>query len=320
MKLRLLPHERDILAKASLLADKNIVEIAKTTKHKIHTVRYLFEKLKSKESVRRSWIVDLFRLGWQRYSIIFAIRSGNDEAIKKFFSTRKNVIHFGDAGSSYDYMMAVIAQSIDDVIELLEDASTACKIVFSTKRISVQNQVIYFGSKSLTDKAVSVGQIEIGNTTEKVAISDLEHRILESLMKYPDATNVERAQLLKVSLPTIHERLKSLKSRRVIAGARFSYKSDYFGTQKFKFLIKVAKPNKKIKKTFFEYLKSVPCCSSVRAGLGDWDIEINLEAYNRAEIIRAKRELWTTFGDYLAEIELLPSFSTHRYVTYPAFI
>lgn len=319
MKLRLLKRERELLGQIGLYGDLSIPALAKLTGQHVHNVRYSIERLEEAKILKRAWVVDIFKLGWQRTQILFACKKYEAEEIRDYFINRVNVVHLAEIGGEYDYDLLLLTKTPRETLDLMREANAKFPSLFANKKIAVQTSVGYFNRKYLSTKSPPKLSIEVGTSHAQYEISDMEQRLLSLLMEDSQITNKELASELGVSQPTILSKLKKLKEEGVIVGSMFTARFEIFGVHNYKVLIHLNNFQKGFRDRFFNFFSNSPHCTSYREFVGEWDCEVSIEVENYKDIIELRKTLHKKFENEIVKIEIIPRFKLYHFKAFPVY-
>ena len=320
MKTRISERERDLLGRIGLHADKSLPEIARITKHHLHTIRYALSRLMEREILHQAWVIDVFQLGWLRIQILFSVGDTNRDKVVKFFMGKDRVVHITEIGGEYDFDIVLLARNTSEVLDLMQEASRACGDIFVTKAVLVQSSIAYFPRKYLCKDKPVYGALVLGGAKKPYVLDEKEQRILESLMIDPGIEKKVLAERVALSIPTINDRITRLKRAGVLVGAMFSSRYIELGVQNYKILISTCASDRKFRDALYKFAYDHPHCTSFRESLGEWDYEVNAEVEGHRELSLLKDELWHHFGKKMGEVHVVPRFKLHKFVSYPVIL
>ncbi len=317
MNTRISARERDILGRIGLSADQSLPALAKLSGHKLHTVRYTISRLESRGILHRSWLIDIFRLGWLRFQVLLMIGAANREKFISFFSRSNRVVHIAEIGGDYDFDLLLLARDPKEVLTIFRDASKVCGDIFGEKAVILQTQVAYFPRKYLCHGKPLFSALQVGEREGRYELAPLEQLILEGLIKDPQISKRDLAMALSISIPTLDARLKKLRAEGVLRGAFFSPRYVQLGAQNYKILLKVSSASKELRDKVYLFSYRHPHCTSFREGIGEWDYELNAEVEGHRDITELKKDLWNTFAPALTSLAVIPRFKLLKFATYP---
>lgn len=309
--------EREILVRSSLHADESIPELAKRCGVQQHTLRSCFERLSSLGAVRKVWAIDLFRLGWHRYELLYSVRGSGGKELIEFFQSSSRVSFLGEVGGEFDYEVVILARNVGEVLDLIQDANRKCNSPFVAKSLSVQRSMNLFPRKYLSSKAPKTEVITLGAHSSEATVNERDLKILEHLGATPDIQKQELAQKVGISRVTLDDRLKRLKNAGVLQGALFNFKASVYGSQNFKVLVSTRGILPELRESFFKFAMEHRNCTNFRDGLGEWDYAFGIEVERPEDLASFRDKLWNKYGEHLAKVQVLSRLRILKNVSYP---
>ena len=106
--MRFSNRDRDILARIGLYADSSLRDLARLSGYQIHSVRHLLDRLKAQGLIKKAWVIDPLRLGWERYHILFSTAKPLEKKQTEFISYFVNssrVTSFSELAGDFDYQL-----------------------------------------------------------------------------------------------------------------------------------------------------------------------------------------------------------------------
>ena len=318
--MRLSIRDRDILCRVTLHADCSLRELAQISKHQLHSVRYLLERMKEAGAIRKTWVIDPLRLGWQRYHLLFStaapLGQKRDEFIN-YLVTLPTVASFAEIGGDFDYSVNVLARNVKDACSTLSSVTNRFGMVFFTKYLSLQYRVAYFPRKYLASGPFKFKPLLIGDIEGTVEVDGLDRRLLYLLARNPDCEKKELAKLAGSSVVTVTARIEKLRENKIIRGASFVQSGAITGAQNYRLLIYARGINESLNQTMFKYAEKAPHCTSYSEGFGGADFELGIEVEHYNQVVELKEDIRSKFGDQIAQMQVLSRFKVHKYSPYP---
>lgn len=309
--------ERDIIVRSSLHAEESVPELAKRCGVQQHTLRSFFERLNSQEAIRKVWAIDIFRLGWHRYELLYSVRGKGGKELIEFFHSSSRVSFLGEVGGEFDYEVVVLAKNVGEVLDLIQDANRRCNSPFVAKSLSVQRTMNLFPRKYLSPKATKAEVISLGTNSSLANVNEKDLKILEHLGKTPDIQKQELAAQVGISRVTLDDRLKRLRKEGVLRGALFNFKASTYGSQNFKVLVSTRGILPELRESFFKFAMEHPNCTNFRDGLGEWDYAFGIEVERPEDLAGFRDKLWNSYGEHLAKVQVLSRLRILKNVSYP---
>jgi DNA-binding Lrp family transcriptional regulator len=318
--VRLSKRERDILARIGPHADKSLRELARISGHQIHSVRYLIERLTEAGALRRSWIVDPFQLGLQRFHVLFSTaleKPGTRAKLINVLKSSTSVSSFSELGGDFDFHINVLAPNVSGVMALLSETTEKVGPVLYAKELTIQTYVAYFPRKYMAAGSTKVQKLELGISGGKSNIDELDHQLLCELAVNPATTKQKLSERLQVSAVTIAARMKQLRQKKILIGATYVPSLSSIGTQNYRLLLHTRGVDNEMRKSILTWAAKEPHCTSVAAGLGGADFDLGIEVDNVERLIALKEELRHSYSSALSNLRVLSRLRVHKVMPYP---
>ena len=318
--MRILPRDKDIIARAGFHGDASLRDLARITGHQVHTVRHALDRLREQGILKRVWVIDVLALGWQRFEIFFATgcrNSTSKAALTKYLARSNRVAFLAETGGDYDYELIFLAKDSCEVTAFLEEVSKRHPDAILARSIVIHQQVHYYPRKYLAQGKPPSEQLSLIPSDTPIQTDRIDQGIFELLTATPEILKREIAQRLGISAATVEARLQKLRRNGVIRGALFSVDAAHFGGQNFILLIHTRGVRKEIGESLFELGRKHPHITNIRKSFGPWDYEIGVEVLHYRELVALKEQLNDQLGAAINAIAVLSRFKVHKYVQYP---
>lgn len=283
----------------------------------LHTVRHTLSRLEEAGALRRSWVVNVFKLGWLRVQMAAALGPAKRAIFENFFRREVPTCHITELGGRYDLELLFLARSPEDILQTICRASEVCDLPFAEHSITIQTKVVYFSRKYLATKSLAREAIVCAHDGPTYVLDSLEEQILQILMDKPNATLVEIGAQLRVSVPTVRSRLERLRRSGVIAGTIFSPSLIELGAQNFRIVLHTRGVTTVLRERIFKLAQAEVHCTSYREGIGAWDFELNIEIENYRQLNKLKDSIWKSLAADLHSMEVVPRLGVLFYRSYP---
>lgn len=318
--MRLLTRQRDLLAIGALCADQSVIQLAKMLGSRQHTVRFDLEKMAAQEVIRKAWAIDVFRLGYYRFNVLFCLRLQDTMKRKAFLTALAEspaTAFLGEVIGDYDYEIGLIAQNVGEIFELLLEMSERHGEVLVRKAVSLRRGLSVFPRKYLSPRRARKKIIQIGETNERVVIDELDRMILREISRAPWSSLREIGRALNKPVTTLSARMLRLRKSGVIKGAIFSTNPAAYGSQGYVLLLQARGLDRGLGRKLQDFSMQHPHCSHFVECLGGWDYEIGVEVEQQAQLVALRQELEERFGYALLSTKTLVRSVVHKYLWYP---
>jgi len=312
--------ERDVIAEATIGADRSVASIARAIKRKEHSVRDALDRLFETEVIKKVWLFDVLQLGLLRFQVFLSIanRGGVTRGkVAEIITKDPRVSFFADIGGDYDHEFVVLCRNPSQLTELFERISEECDGVIRKKEIGIQDTLHIFGRKHLSQRIATRKHVVLGGRRSKISLDERDHLILKSLQSQPNITKKALAEICDVSVVTIDSRMKLLQSNKVILGASLRVDSAKIGLQNVKLILTASNFSRASKERLLEFVTKNPFCTNFRECISTADYEIGVEFSEPSQLRKLKEELLERFDSHLTHIDVIPRFRIHKYAMYP---
>lgn len=312
--------EREILAEASVGADRSVASLARALKRKEHTIRDALNHLSEQQVIRRVWIVDLLQLGLHRFQVLLSAANNGKSARKRLLETicgDPRVSFVADLGGEYDHEFVALCRNPHQLAALFEKISEEGCVAIGRKVVGIQDELHIFSRKHLSPKIGSGRHFVLGGKRTRITLDEKDHRILKALQDDPDITKKALAEICETSVVTIDTRIKTLSRNQILVGVALRVDSSRLGLQNVKLLLTASSFKRAQRSELLQFVKKHPHCTNFRPCLSTADYEIGVEISEPSQLRRLKEDLLEQFEDQLTHIEVIPRFQIHKYAMYP---
>jgi DNA-binding Lrp family transcriptional regulator len=319
--MRITASAKAVLARAGLHADWSITELAKRTRTRPHTVRYILSHLIELQIVRKRWVIDLMACGWKRYEIFFAVAPGTRGARTKMVDwliKQELCTYLAEVGGEFDYEMIFVAKSSRQVGELLSELNKRCGEVCFSKAVAQHTKVCYFARKYLSSAQLPLESLalqEVDGAPHE--LDQIDHSLLRLLAEEPDISQREMARRCHCTPLTVARRIEQLRNRGVIRGAMYSFSGAILGAQNYIFLIYARGLSPTLANGLYQFCVKHPFCTNMKECFGSWDFEVGVEVPDHSRLRAIREDILENFSGDIVRITVLSRFSTLKYDLYP---
>jgi len=177
-----------------------------------------------------------------------------------------------------------------------------------------------FGRKYLFKNYSTIQQIILGGDRKPASLDDIDLKILDELSEDARKNSVIIGNKLGISPKTVISRIRKLKDTKVIMGFKPSFDLSSIGYHSRMMVLKYYRLSKDAEDNLINYLKTHPNILSLIKTLGEWDIEIEVEAQNDKDMRKIEIELRQRFPLLIRQIENIPLYKTYKITYFPKFL
>lgn len=311
--------EQRVLSAVQLDASMTVAHVARLLGSRHHRVRYALDELLDRGVIYPQFPVDLSALGLSTFDLFFTLGLQKDaqrSKILQWLIDHDRVSLLSELGGGFEYQASICAFRIAEVTDLLEELGHRFGEIFFQKALAVRHSYIGFGRKYFANKPLR-GQIELGTTTQRTALDDLDHRILFTLSRRRLKSLAEHARLLGVSSSSFDLRIKELQRRRVLQKPIYAVTPHLYGYEQFRILVFAKGISRDFHQRFYDFARRHPHIVNLVRSAGSWDYELGIEVPSARHLPAIARDLQGAFASELNELRTLPVFSYLKGCSYP---
>ena len=145
-------------------------------------------------------------------------------------------------------------------------------------------------------------------------------RIMDELSDDARKSSVEIARKLGTTPKTVIERIKKLRAREVLLGFKPSMNPRAMGQISILLMIRYHNIAPELENELISYLKGHPNVTWTVKTLGEWDIEISIEARDMMELKSIEMDIRQRFMALIHETETIPVYKIHKKNLFPRFL
>ncbi|MFH1511622.1 MAG: Lrp/AsnC family transcriptional regulator [Candidatus Woesearchaeota archaeon] len=116
----------------------------------------------------------------------------------------------------------------------------------------------------------------------------------------------------RISIPTVSSIIKNLKERRVIRAFKFVVNCSRLGIFKFRLFLKLHNHGIERESALMDFLRDTPEIVQVNKTVGDWDLEIDIESFDKSKIRMITVHLREQFADIIETFNIMEFFQYYR--------
>lgn len=312
--------ERKVLYSLELEAELPISVVSKHTRAKGHTLRYALSRLIDNKIISKRAFINIYPLGFADYAIYFSLapdKQSTKDALLSYLTRSEFVSWLAFFGGEFQYGMAISARNGAAVQHFLEEVSATFPGIFFHKSLSLRLGLTLISRKYLISDNQKPKTIRFGYNSKPTTIDHKDHLILSSLESNGELSLRELAQLIKMPLTTLQQRITSLKKRGILEGSIYQVDATKFGMQTFRFLIETKSIDRKTRQALYDFALSHPYICYYIECLGSWDYELGVEVPHGSNAIDTQQEIYKKFGSELICVTILPLFGHLKLQNYP---
>ncbi len=163
-------------------------------------------------------------------------------------------------------------------------------------------------------------QIVIGGDRKVEDFNKKEMSIMQSILSKPKFRMTKLASESNLNIKTTKSILQNLKKRNIIRGFRYILDANKLGIHKFRLFIKLHNLNKEREESLMSYLLITKEIVQAHKTVGDWDLEIDIESFDKARIRKLTIEMRETFKDIIETFNIMEFYHYYKKSYLPKYI
>ncbi|MBN1896668.1 MAG: Lrp/AsnC family transcriptional regulator [Candidatus Aenigmarchaeota archaeon] len=268
-------------------------------------------------------LIDYSKFGVLNFRVYFTVnyidKSKFDELID-YLVKEPHTSWVVTCGGRYDLICSFFAPNPSHFSKTLRTFMERFPMQLQNYRVLTTVVVRKFGRKYLLKNPGMLQEIVIGGDSEREEVDKTDIRILMELSENARKSSVSIAQELSVSTKTVIDRIKKLYKRGIIKGARPIVNIRKTGFSPGLLMVKYHNITSDAEKEFIEYLRRHPNVRGIAKTLGEWNMEIYLEAKDALEKKMIEMEIRQSFPSLIQQTESIPLYQTYKKCFFPRFL
>lgn len=316
--------ERNILARLEEDGRTQFSAIGKRLRRSQQQVSYVVNGLVERGAVQSFYtIIDYAKLNLLHFRVYFHITYLNE---KKFQSLIEELVlepstcWVATCGGSHDLICTFLAanpsrfnKTLHAIMERFPD-----QLGNYTVLTTVVNR--HAGRKYLFREPGALKEIIFGGDREPLPLDEGDLRLLHGISVDARKSSVKLAAEIGVTPKTVIERLKRLAERKLILGYKPRLDPDAAGLITALLLVRYHNISSETEKELISYLTAHPNVVSAVKTLGEWDLEIEIEAFEQRELRRIEMEIRQRFVQLIQQIANIPLYRCFKKQYFPDFL
>src|SRR3989344_2373523 len=152
----------------------------------------------------------------------------------------------------------------------------------------------------------------IGGDREKENFSPPERALLRVLLLKPAIRYTALAKESELNIKTVKSMLHNLTKRHIIKGYKYLINKDKLGINKSRLFLKLHNLDLERETSLMNYLYETKEVTQINKTVGDWDMEIDLEALDKTRIRYFIISLRQDFSDLIAQFNLIEFYDYYK--------
>lgn len=163
-------------------------------------------------------------------------------------------------------------------------------------------------------------EIIVGGDREVQDFSANEMLVMKSLLQHPKMRFTRLAKDASLNVKTLMGDIRNLRDKRIIKGFRYLVDYSRLGISKYRLFLKLHNMSKERDSQLLSYLKETKEIVQVNKTVGDWDMEIDIEAFDPTLIRRIINHLREEFKEVIQSFNLIEFMKYHKKNYLPTYL
>ena len=163
-------------------------------------------------------------------------------------------------------------------------------------------------------------QIIIGGDRNQAVFTNNELTIMKNLLNNPKTRLTQLARISNINVKTATSVLKSLQQRKIIKGFKYVINRNKLNIEKVRLFLKLHNTSKELEDQLMDYLSETKEITQVNKTVGDWDMEIDIESFDRTRIRYLISQIRESFKDLIANFNMVEFYDYYKKSYLPEYI
>ncbi len=160
----------------------------------------------------------------------------------------------------------------------------------------------------------------VGGDREREILSEKEMEILKDVLFHPTSRYTQLARRTKLNVKTAQTILRGLEKRNIIKGFRYVMDTQKLGIHKFRLFLRLHNVSPEREKELVDYVLKTNEVTLLNKTVGDWDMELDVEAFDKTRIRFLIRDLREKFQELMERFNLIEFDTYHKRTYLPEFL
>lgn len=280
--------QKKILSYIHLNALASLDSIAKACNTKPHIVRFELEKLtKAKIITTPSVVVNHASLGLLKYHVYLSansIDSNKRNELISYLKSHPDINWLCDFSGEYDFGITVIGRGVVDFEKKLNRILIDCRGLIKNKVVLLLVRWCYFGKKYIFNDQSFLLPIKTDIDVPLVKVDNVDNSLLKILSENAYASLEDISNELDIPKSTVHNRIKTLKEKKIIAGYISWISYSKIHVHAFRVFIDFGGLSEDERERLYQYSANHPNIVSIIFTVGNWDMELGIDLEDKYEI------------------------------------
>lgn len=314
--------DKQLLYELDHNARATLNELSKKVRLSKNSINLRIQKLEQKTIKQAYTLIDIKVLGYEYFKVYFKLQNIDDEKEKEiidYFSYQTQSLWVSSWDGSYDLMVGILAKSISEFYDVLQQAINKFKDNINSYDIFIVVSAPHFYRDYLsTEKKLGFEELTFGREKILLELDEVDKKILKTISTNARISFVKLSQKTKLTFDVVRYRLKQLEKKGIIQGYRILPNYNEIQVNPYKILLNLQNLNTKTQNSIVAYARTIPqIVDIIVKGVGLWNAEIQIDAKNHEEFHEIMREFKNKFNQHIKDYKTLILRKEHKLDYFP---
>ena len=181
---------------------------------------------------------------------------------------------------------------------------------------------IYPRNYMVKDQDMQVFSMEkiVGGDRERQLFNSNEKEIIKNLILNPRIRLNELAKKSKLNVKTVKSIFRNLIKKNIIKGFKYNLDTNKLGIHKSRLFLKIHNLSIERESELMNYMINTKEIVQANKTVGDWDIEIDIESFDKSKIRYLITEIREKFIDIIERVNLIEFYKYYKRAYLPYYI
>ncbi|MBN2101414.1 MAG: Lrp/AsnC family transcriptional regulator [Candidatus Aenigmarchaeota archaeon] len=316
--------ERSTLRFLDVDARTKFTKVGKETRQSQQRVHYTVNSMLEASIIQNFYtLIDYAKLDVLNFRVYFKVSYAEEQKIEElidFLIKEPHSAKIETCGGRYDLFCSFFAYNPSQFNKILR--SIMEKFPAQLQNYMVLTTIVsrHFGRKYMFDVRYPEDQLFVGGDREPENPDEIDIGILKELSQDARKNSVRIGKAVGISSKSVIERIRKLEKNGIILGFKPLLDLPKIGYKSAKISISYHNVSSEAEENLIEYLRFHNNVVFITKTLGEWNLEIDVEAENTAELRRIEIEIRQKFALLIKEIESIPIYHVYKRNYFPEFV
>ena len=160
----------------------------------------------------------------------------------------------------------------------------------------------------------------VGGDRKVEEFSKSETAVLYNVVLNPKTRLTRLAQQTGMNIKTVNSILKRLTQRKILKGYRHLIDTSSLGIHKHRLFLKLHNLSQERETQLMEHIMKTPEIMQINKTVGDWDMELDLESFDKSRIRFLTVQLREEFGELIETFDIMEFYHYHKKTFLPNYL